>query len=202
MTGLVGALTAGSLSEPAVACRPAAATRGNGATLINLALYQVGWFACVLGAANGRPWVGAGLALVLVAVHVALVRDRGRTARLLLAAAALGLLLDSLQLNLGVFRYPSGTPLEGLAPPWIVVLWLQFATLLHFGLRWLSGRYGLAALLGFLGGPLSFWGGERLGAIEFASPAAYLSLACVWSLAMPTLIWLGDRLQPRPGGYR
>lgn len=176
--------------------------RGNGETLINLALYQVGWFACVLGAAGGRPWAGAGLALVLVAVHLALVRDRRREAKLLVAAGALGLALDSLQLNLGVFSYPSGTPLAGLAPPWIAALWLQFATLLHFGLRWLSGRYALAAVLGFAGGPLSFFGGERLGAIEFGSPLAYFVLACVWALAMPALVWLGDRFEPRYGGYR
>jgi hypothetical protein len=189
-------------NEPSIAApRAAAAGRGRSA-LINLALYQGGWLACVLGAAGGRPWAGAGLALVLVAVHLALVRDRGREARLLLAAGALGLALDSMQLNLGVFRYPTGTPLAGLAPPWIVVLWLQFATLLHFGLRWMAGRYRLAALLGFVGGPLSFWGGERLGAIEFASPTAYVALACVWAVAMPTLIWLADRLEPRQEGYR
>ena len=178
------------------------ATLSGKATLINLGLYQVGWLACVLGAAGGRVWAGAGLALVLVAVHMALVRDRGREAQLLLAAAALGLSLDSLQLNLGLFRYPSGTPIAGLAPPWIVVLWLQFATLLHFGLRWLAGRYRLAAVLGFVGGPLSFWGGERLGAIQFSSPLAYLVLACVWALAMPALVWLADRFEPRIGGYR
>ena len=165
--------------------RVAALVRGHGAAakLVNLALYQVGWFACVFGAAGGRPWAGAGVALGLVAIHLALVRDREREAKLLLAAAALGLFLDSLQLNLGVFRYPSGTPVSGLAPPWIVALWLQFATLLHFGLRWLVGRYLLAAVLGFVGGPLSFWGGERLGAIQFSSPLAYLVLAFVWALA-------------------
>ena len=82
------------------------------------------------------------------------------------------------------------------------MLWLQFATLLHFGLRWLSGRYVLAAVLGFAGGPLSFWAGERVGAIEFASPGAYLALACFWAAVMPVLIWLGDRLAPRLEGYR
>ena len=189
------------MAPPGSESRAAVASRG-GAALINLALYQVGWFACVLGAASGHAWAGAGLALVLVAMHLLLVRDRRREAQLLLAAGALGLVLDSLQLNLGVFRYPSGTPWAGLAPPWIVVLWLQFATLLHFGLRWLAGRYRLAALLGFVGGPLSFWAGERMGAIEFAAPSAYLALACVWAAAMPTLVWLGDRLEPRPEGYR
>ena len=66
----------------------------------------------------------------------------------------------------------------------------------------MSGRYWLAALLGFAGGPLSFGAGERMGAIEFPSLAAYLALACAWSLAMPALVWLGDRLEPRREGYR
>ncbi len=169
---------------------------------VNLALYQIGWLACVLGAGAGRAWEGAGLALILLAAHLILVRDRGSELKLILAAAILGLVIDSLQLNAGVFRYPGGTPIAGLAPPWIVVLWMQFGTLLHFGLAWLSGRYLLAGLLGFVGGPLSFFAGERAGAIEFASLAAYAALAVAWAVAMPTLVWLGDRLQPIEAGYR
>ena len=190
----------GETLRPALAARPA--QPGRFALLVNFALYQVGWFACVLGAARGLPWIGAGLALVCAAVHLLLVRDRTREALLMAAAAVLGLAVDSLQLRLGVFTYPGGTPLEGIAPPWILVLWLQFATLLHYGLRWMSGRYLLAAVLGFAGGPLSFWAGERVGAIEFASTGAYLVLACVWAAVMPALIWLGDRLAPRRAGYR
>jgi len=169
---------------------------------INLALYQVGWFACVLGAGAGRPWTGAGLALVLVVVHLALVRDRRNELKLVLAAGFLGLAVDSLQLNAGLFTYTGGTPIAGLAPPWIVVLWLQFATLLHFGLRWLSRRHLLASALGFVGGPLSFFAGERAGAIEFASVSAYAALASVWAMAMPILVWLADRLRPQDAGYR
>lgn len=169
---------------------------------VNLALYQVGWFASVLSAGAGRPWTGAALALVLVLVHLALVRDRKNELQLVLAAGVLGLAIDSLQLNAGVFSYPGGTPIADLPPPWIVALWLQFATLLHFGLRWLSRRYLLASALGFIGGPLSFLAGERAGAIEFASLTAYGALACVWALAMPALVWLSDRLQPRDEGYR
>lgn len=169
---------------------------------INLALYQAGWFACVLGAGTGRVWAGAGLALVLVAVHLFLVRDRSRELQLLLAAGALGLLVDSLQLGAGIFSYPGGTVIAGLAPPWIVLLWVQFATLLRFGLKWMSGRYLLAAILGLVGGPLSFFAGERAGAIEFASIAAYAVLAAVWAVTMPILVWFGDRLRPFAAGYR
>jgi Protein of unknown function (DUF2878) len=40
------------------------------AHLVNYALYQVGWFACVLGAASHRPWTGCLIALSLVGVHL------------------------------------------------------------------------------------------------------------------------------------
>lgn len=190
----------GETLSPALAVRPA--RPAGAALLVNFALYQIGWFACVFGAASGLSWLGAGLALACAVIHLFLVRDRAREAMLMAAVAVLGLTVDSLQVRLGVFTYPGGTPLEGFAPPWIAMLWLQFATLLHFGLRWMSGRYVLAAVLGFVGGPLSFWAGERMGAIEFASPGAYVALACVWAAVMPLLILLADRIVPRRAGYR
>ena len=38
---------------------------------VNFALYQIGWFAVVLGAANDRPWSGMVVALVMLLVHLA-----------------------------------------------------------------------------------------------------------------------------------
>ena len=42
--------------------------------ILNYVLYQAGWLACVLGAGRGRPWLGAGTALGLVAVHPCFIR--------------------------------------------------------------------------------------------------------------------------------
>ena len=133
--------------------------------LVNLCLYQVGWFACVLGAAAQRPWLGMGLGLVLLCIHLALVRGVLRHLALIGVAGAIGLAADSLQMWWGVFRYPNWTVVGWLAPPWDVVLWLQFATILPFCLRWLSRRYWLSWLARLVGGPLAFYAGETLGAI-------------------------------------
>jgi hypothetical protein len=113
-----------------------------------------------------------------------------------LAAGAVGLILDSLQLWFGVFCFPSGVIVPWLAPPWEVVLWMQFATILPFCLRWLSGRYVLGSVLGFIGGPLAFYAGARLGAVSFLSPQLthYAILGVVWALAFPLLLWLSDTL--------
>ena len=34
--------------------------------LVNYTLYQIGWFACVLGGASHRPWTGFLVAMILV----------------------------------------------------------------------------------------------------------------------------------------
>ena len=171
------------------------------ANLVNLCLYQVGWFACVLGAAAQRPWLGMGLGLVLLCIHLALVRGVLRHVALIGAAGAIGLAADSVQMWWGVFRYPNWTVVGWLAPPWDVVLWLQFATLLPFCLRWLSRRYWLSWFAGLVGGPLAFYAGERLGAITILSPRLphFALLAAVWSLAMPALVAICDRLIVGPG---
>jgi hypothetical protein len=169
--------------------------------LVNLGLYQVGWFAIVLGAANGIGWLGAVIALLLVGVHLALVRRPSRHLALILAAGAIGMTADSLQLQFGVLRFPNSTSARWLAPPWDAVLWIQFATILPFCLRWLSRRYASSAVVGFTGGPLAFYGGEQLGAVSFDPPRAvhFAVLAVVWALALPLLVWLSDTLVLGPG---
>lgn len=175
-------------------------------SIANLVLYQIGWFACVLGAANGWGAGGAIVAVVLAAVHLALSGRPDREWPLLLAAMAAGLVVDTIHAGVGVldFRgHAAGAP----APLWILGLWLQFGTVLHFSMRWLSKRYLLASILGLIGGPMSFLAGERLGAAAFGEPRA-LSLAVLgisWSIALPALVAFADRLTDglkEPGRYR
>ncbi len=171
--------------------------------IVNVLLQQSGWFACVLGAAWGRPWTGAGVALILVSIHLMLVKDRGPELRLLLAAGLLGTVLDTIQGNLGIVEFRSGYILNWLCPLWVTVLWMQFATLLHFTADWMSRRYLLAVLLGAFGGPVAFYGGARLGAATLHPNLAVslIALALEWAVAMPLLVWLADRFPVTPG-YR
>ncbi len=171
------------------------------ASFVNLCRYEFGWFACVLGAAGQRPWLGMALGLVFLCVHLVLVRGVRRQLALIAVAGAMGLAADSLLMSCGVLRYPNWRADAWLAPPWDVVLWLQFATILPFCLRWLSRRYWLCAVAGLVGGPLAFYAGERLGAVTFLPPRLphYAALAVVWSVAFPALVWVSDRLIVIPG---
>jgi hypothetical protein len=166
--------------------------------LANFILFQIGWFACVLGGANDRPWLGTGIALAIVAWHVGRARRPRDEMILVLLSAVIGAVADSVPVAADWVRYASGTLVPGTAPVWLVAMWMLFATTLNVSLRWLQ-RYPLAAsALGAIGGPLAYWGGARLGAMEFVAPvAATVALAVGWAVLTPLLV----RLARRCDGY-
>lgn len=151
--------------------------------LINFVAYQLAWFAVVLGAANDHAGAGAALALVVVAAHLALRRET-LDLKLIALAAGVGLLVDSTLVITGQVRFASAWP-AGMAPCWMISLWMAFATTLNHSLRWLVRRPLLAALGGALGGPLAYLAGAQLDALSLVSPATALPMiAVLWMLAM------------------
>jgi len=168
--------------------------------LANVVAFQVGWFACVLGAAAGQPWLGPAIVAAAVAAHLGMARRPGAEAGLIALMGMLGTLLDSVPVAAGWLAYPHGQMVAWFAPVWITALWALFATTLNVSLRWLRGRYWLAGLLGALAGPASYAAGAALGALEVRSAAGALSgLAALWGLALPGAVWLAQRLDGAGG---
>lgn len=162
--------------------------------IVNFLVFQAGWFATVLGAANGAPWLGPVAVLAAAALHLRLSPRPSVEARLLAAALLLGLGADSALLATGWIAYPNGHWAPGLAPYWIVTLWALFATTLNVSMRWMRGRFLLAVLFGAIGGPLSYLAGARLGAMTFVDTVpAVAALAIGWAVAMPLLLVLSAR---------
>jgi hypothetical protein len=139
-----------------------------------------------------------------VGAHLALVQHRGPEARLLAFALVLGLAVDSAHMGAGRLVFFSGSVVPGLAPPWILVLWMQIASTLRFSLNWLAGRYLLASLLGALAGAGAYAAGVRLGAAEFGSDST-LALAWIglgWAVALPLLLFAAHKNGAAGGVYR
>ena len=163
---------------------------------VNLVLYQAGWLGCVVGAGHGQPLAGATAALAVVMVHLSLATRPLRSALTVMAAAVVGVVFESALVLAGWVVYPGRSLAIGLAPLWMVTLWAAFATTLDNSLAWMQQRHSVAALFGAVGGPLSYWAGERLGALRLEQPLpALLAIAAGWAIATPLLLELARRVQ-------
>ena len=163
--------------------------------LLNMLLFQAGWFACVIGAARGYPWLGPLLVAPMVLLHLFWADRPGIEARLLAVCGVAGLLFDALLLASGWVSFPNGWWLPGLAPYWMACMWLLFATTLNLSMSWLHGHTGLAALFGAVGGPLAYYAGERLDGISLTHAVpALIALAAGWALITPMLVRIASKL--------
>lgn len=176
--------------------------------LINFVLFQAAWFACVLGAAKGMPLAGTLAVAIAVVVHLMLSRRVAAELSLLAVVALIGATWDSIIVSTGLMSYPSGNFAPGVAPHWIIAMWVNFAATLNVSMHWLKGRPVIAALFGGIGGPLAYLTGYKLGGV--AIPDLWLALAIQglgWAALMPLLLILArrfDGVQPLPatGGSR
>lgn len=158
--------------------------------LVNAVLFQLGWFACVLGAQRPALLLLAGACLL---AHFAFI---GRSSGELAAVATLTLAgcgLDTLLLNLGLFDFAGDSR---VLPLWLALLWALFATTLGHSLAWSARPWWLGSLVGTLGGPLSYLLGARLAGVGLPLGIwpTLLILALVWALLVPLLHGLRLRL--------
>ena len=163
--------------------------------VINFLAFQLGWFACVYGAARQLPWLGSLIALAIIAWHVQQARRPWTEAALIGLTGLIGAAWDSWLVFSGGVEYGNGTLIPNTAPYWIVMLWMLFATNLNLSLHWMKKETLLATLLGLIGGPLAYYGGSLMGALSFPNP--FLSLTTIalgWALVTPVLASLSKRL--------
>ena len=140
------------------------------------------------------PLWGTTCVIAAIAWHLGVSARPGPEAVLVGLACVIGLVVETAVAMQGHVAYPSGQPVAGLAPYWMVALWGELAIALNVTMRWLKGRWWLAALLGAVGGPAAFSGGAELGGAVFIDKtAALLTLACIYAVAMPLLVWLSTR---------
>ncbi|MBT8082526.1 MAG: DUF2878 domain-containing protein [Gammaproteobacteria bacterium] len=164
--------------------------------IVNLVGFKAAWTAVVLSAAAGAPVFGAIAVAVAIGVHLRSSDNAEGEARLLLVAALIGLAWESWLVQAGLLQYTSGVVVPGLAPYWIVSMWVLFATLLNAGMRWLRRSKAVAAIAGAIGGPMAFVAGASVGAVELVSPTfALICIGIGWAALLPLMVQIAVRLE-------
>jgi Protein of unknown function (DUF2878) len=155
--------------------------------LVNFAGFQIAWIASVWGESSGRSSIGATIVVLVLAAHLLLARRPAAEIRLLAMVGALGCTIDSALGHAALLVFRSG---DWLCPLWLVLLWLAFATTLGSSLAWLKDRPVAAAMAGAIFGPLSYYAGQRVGALSLgANPIVTMGvLTVLWAALLPFLL--------------
>ena len=172
-----------------------------GLTLIlqNAILFQIGWFALVLSAANNLAWLGSLAAAGILTIHLWRAFDFMTEMKMIALVTAIGTMWDSALMRNQFYQFTDGVLIAGIAPYWLIVLWAVFASTLNLSLRWLKPGRILAAALGFIAGPASYYAGHVLGAVEFSNTGMVLILTAIgWAVILPLILTISEHFD----GYR
>jgi hypothetical protein len=150
--------------------------------IANAVLFQIGWFACVLGGTG--PWLLVPAAILCV--HFFWISSWAAEGKLVVTVVLAGSAIDSFLLQTGVFEFPGDSL---IVPLWLAALWAMLATTLNHCLAWTARRVWLASLLGAVSGPLSYFAGATLSDVRL--PLEQLTtlaiLVTVWAVVFPLL---------------
>jgi hypothetical protein len=162
--------------------------------LVNFVAFQVGWFSSVVGAGRGWTFLGPAVVTAVVVLHLIRSSEPVREAKFLFAVALVGTVVDSLLTASGLVVYRGGYGVSWIAPAWITAMWLNFGTTIHASLAWLADRYVVSAALGAIGGPLTYLGAARLGAVDIIRPTwSLMALGLTWAAVLPFLFWMSKK---------
>lgn len=174
--------------------------------LPNAVSFQLVWIAAVAGAAQGWWWAGPAALAMFAAWQLPLSASPRADLRLMLIAALVGLVIDTIWVQAGLMRFETPEPWTATAPIWIVALWMGYALTLNHSLAALKRHLSWAALLGLIGGPLAYAIAENAWhAVQLQPPRwiALAALALAWGAVTPALSMAAthfDKTSPRAVG--
>jgi hypothetical protein len=165
--------------------------------VVNFIAFQIGWFAAVLGAGHGMPWLGVAIVPLVLLLDLVLSADWRQELIVALAAAVMGFAVDTGLVAAGVFAPVPFLVPRPFSPLWMVMLWVNQATTLNSCMGWLRGRYLAGVLFGAVGGPLAYLGGAKLGAASPPTTTGLLILGITWAVAFPALLAVAELVRRR-----
>lgn len=161
------------------------------AHIANAVLFQLLWF-IVVQANDVLAVTSTALYLLLHAVII----DSRQQWIFIIGVGIAGWILEGAVGTLGIidfhgaFHFAAGEYVLHVAPLWMLCLWLGFATTLISSLYWFAERPLLAALLGAIAGPCSYWAGGALSGSSFLLPTMQVLAieAALWAFLLPLLL--------------
>lgn len=146
--------------------------------------FNLSWFGLILLGNSFIP-----IAAVWLALHCYFCKDHIQELTLITLVTALGIILDSCLLQLSIFEFNDQGP---IIPFWLITLWACFAATIRHSLAFLQKHPLLPIFVGGIMVPLSYFAGEKLGAVIFPCDhkLTFLIIAIEWMILLSFVISL------------
>ncbi len=162
-------------------------------SLMSVISFYLGWWACALGASSGYPWLGPVLLPIWILLHIYFSPTPRGEFLFFIALAIIGFAIDTLLIQLGLFKIQ---PNSFFAPSWLVSMWvlwgLSFESMLI-----IRQKTWLMVLTGGVSGPIAYFAGEALQILFYERPL-WITLGlhgAVWAGLLPALFIVRDHCQ-------
>jgi hypothetical protein len=147
-------------------------------TVTNAILFQVLWFASVIGTGIYGLWPLSLLAAGLLLLSIIRMQNWRADLRLATWLVPVGWLLDTLWVQSGIMIFD----VRPFAPLWIALLWFGVALSVNHSLSLLRDYPLLGALGVGVFAPFSYLGGAKLGAVVIPEMAPLILVGMAWTL--------------------
>lgn len=152
-------------------------------SIINVALFQLGWWGCIgVAVYDISPAISIPCSLLILFIHFYFYVPREEVTKHLIFCATIGLIgifFDAIFHATGVLTIYN----MSLVPPiWLCNLWFIYPIAFGHGFSWFSGKWALCLVLGAIGGPLSYRFGASLDILSMGSGIALFIFATYWAI--------------------
>ncbi len=146
-------------------------------------LFDLLWFSAVAGR---NEWLVVTLSLVFIQLAL-VVRDKAFNWKLYVQLLALGIVLESTAIAIGVIQFT-----DGLFPLWLLALWAGFVAMIISVFQYLKQHMIFAVMIGLVFGPLTYAVGVRIGAasLPYSEWLMWLVYAVLWGAYMAIFVRL------------
>lgn len=147
--------------------------------------FYLGWFGCIyFGQWQISNWSFVFPFLPMIYLYLSKLIST-RQLVFLFASSLLGIGFDSAAYFFQLIQFPNQT--ATMIPTWLMAIWFLFATVFPLSHRVFKAKLILAAILGAVFGPLSYYSGEAFQALAFKSNQAIFIYAIFWGIYFPMM---------------
>ena len=146
---------------------------------IDLVIFQIAWFACVLASVSPFPILIPILGTLLVIIRFLVIINKVFT----IACLIIGIAGDATLVNVNLLAFDPYPSIFG-SPLWMVALWMNFGLMLRPLFTWFLDNCW-RSILGFsIGGLIAYISGEKLEVLTFiVDYNSHIGVALEWAIA-------------------